>query len=97
VDAIRATEKGGNIEALDAVILGCVHYGPSEEEKKSMQFRRSLFVVEDIKEGEVFTDKNIRSIRPANGLPPKELPRLIGKHAVQAIARGTPLRQGMWI
>lgn len=95
VDAIRAAERGENTEVLDPVILGSTQYGPSEEEQKSLQFRRSLFVVEDISEGEVFTEKNIRSIRPANGLPPKEYDRVIGKKAAHALERGTPLTWSM--
>ncbi len=93
VDAIRAAEKDIETASLDPVILGSAHYGPSPEEKKSMQFRRSLFVVEDIAEGETFSTKNIRSIRPANGLPPKEYDHIIGKKAAKRIERGTPLRE----
>jgi sialic acid synthase SpsE len=53
--------------------------------------RRSLFAVADIAAGETITEDNVRSIRPAAGLPPRELPRLIGRKARRAIARGTPL------
>ncbi|RKY25163.1 MAG: pseudaminic acid synthase, partial [Planctomycetota bacterium] len=57
VENIRIAEKA----------LGKVHYGLTEDERKSRTFRRSLFVVEDVKKGEVFTNSNIKSIRPANG------------------------------
>jgi len=54
-------------------------------------FRRSLYVVEDIKEGETFNDRNVRSIRPGYGLPPKHLPEILGRPASRALTRGTPL------
>ncbi|MDO8626794.1 MAG: pseudaminic acid synthase [Candidatus Magasanikbacteria bacterium] len=73
-------------------ILGAVHYGPQNDfEKQNLYFRRSLFVVEAIKKGEVFTLKNVRSIRPSHGLPPSELDKIIGKTAACDIERGTPL------
>jgi N-acetylneuraminate synthase len=71
--------------------LGKIHYGISESEKKSMIFRRSLYVCEDIKKDETFTEKNIRSIRPGLGLQPKYLDIVIGKKATKDIKRGTPL------
>ncbi|MBM3228220.1 pseudaminic acid synthase [Candidatus Peribacteria bacterium] len=93
VDVIRAAEHGKNMEPLDPVILGSAQYGPSPEEKKSMQFRRSLFVVKDIAEGETFTNENVRSIRPANGLAPAHYDRVLGRKATKRIERGTPLRE----
>jgi pseudaminic acid synthase len=71
--------------------LGSVHYGLSPAEEKSRVFRRSLFAVADIAAGEPFTEQNVRSIRPGPGLPPKELPRLLGRRAARAISRGEPL------
>jgi len=71
--------------------LGSIHYGISESEKKSLVFRRSLYVCEDIKAGEQFTEKNVRSIRPGLGLPPKYLDIVLGKTAAKDIKRGTPL------
>ena len=59
--------------------MGEIKYGPTEGEKKSLKFRRSLFVVENINKGEVFTDKNVRSIRPSDGLSPKFLKSILGK------------------
>ena len=69
--------------------LGQVSYGPTEAEKKSVQFRRSLYVVKDIKAGEVFTRENLRAIRPGLGLPPKFIDQFLGKKVVCDIRRGT--------
>lgn len=81
VDAIRTTEKA----------LGVVQYEVSEHETASRVFRRSLFVVKDMKAGDVFTEENVRSIRPGNGLLPKYLDLVLGKKANQNIKMGTPL------
>jgi len=81
VDAIRVAEKA----------LGEVHYEVSEKESKSRVFRRSLFVVKDMKAGDVFTEENVRSIRPGYGLPPKFLKEVLGRRAARDIKHGTPL------
>jgi len=81
VEAVRTAEKA----------LGMVHYGVSEQEAKSLTFRRSLFVVKDMKSGEAFTAENVRSIRPGHGLHTRYLNELIGREASQTIERGTPL------
>jgi pseudaminic acid synthase len=72
-------------------MLGSVHYGLTPAEVKSRVFRRSLFAVADIAAGERFTEHNVRSIRPGHGLPPKNLPQILGKRATRAISRGEPL------
>jgi N-acetylneuraminate synthase len=72
-------------------VIGCVRYGPSPSEQSSSMFRRSLFVVDDVEAGESFTAENVRSIRPGSGLPPRELARVLGKHATTRVERGTPL------
>jgi N-acetylneuraminate synthase len=71
--------------------LGRVAYGPTEAEKLSMVFRRSLYAVQDIAAGEAFNELNVRAIRPGLGLPPKYLADLIGKTARRCLKRGTPL------
>jgi N-acetylneuraminate synthase len=71
--------------------LGQVHYGPTEAERKSMVFRRSLYVVRDMAEGELFSTANLRAIRPGLGLPPRHIDSVLGRRARQAIRRGTPL------
>jgi N-acetylneuraminate synthase len=81
VDAVRFAEKA----------LGVAQFGPSAPEQASLAFRRSLFVVEDVKTGEAFTSKNVRSIRPAHGLHTRHLSSILGRRAVCDIERGTPL------
>ena len=71
--------------------LGTVAYGVTEEDKGSLQFRRSLYIVEDVKKGESLSTKNVRAIRPGKGLPPKYLDTVLGKQVSQSLKRGTPL------
>ena len=74
-----------------ALAMGEVHYEMAEQEKKSLQFRRSLYVAEDMKAGDVFTEKNLRRIRPGQGLSPKHYGGLLGRHVKRDIKRGTPV------
>ncbi|WP_424244270.1 N-acetylneuraminate synthase [Elusimicrobium posterum] len=76
-------------DALKA--LGKVSYEVTEAEKPSLKFRRSLFVVKDIKKGEALSAENIRSIRPAYGLAPKHYEAVLGKKAKTDLEKGTPL------
>jgi N-acetylneuraminate synthase len=69
--------------------LGEISYGPTEQEEKSLQFRRSLYIVEDMKAGDVITEKNMRCIRPGLGLSPKYYDILIGKKVRCDICAGT--------
>ena len=71
--------------------LGEPSYGVQPSEAGTRRFRRSLYAVTTITKGEVFTLDNVRSIRPADGLPPKHLPDILGKMAAKSIAKGTPL------
>ena len=71
--------------------LGAVRYGATEKEKPSLAFRRSLYVVEDLKAGDVLTRENVRAIRPGLGLPPKHLDAVLGKRIAKDARRGTPL------
>ncbi len=71
VKAVRDAEK----------LLGKVDYTMTEKKKKSRQFARSLYVAKDIKKGEVFTEENIRSVRPGYGMHPKYLKDILGKQA----------------
>ena len=85
VKSIREVEKA----------LGEVSYDLTEKMKKSRELSRSLFVVEDMKAGDIFTEENIRPIRPGYGLPPKYLKIILGKQAPQDIKKGTPLSWGL--
>lgn len=71
--------------------LGSVSYGPTTAEKKSIVFRRTLYVVQDLRIGDVLTKENIRAIRPGLGLPTKYLDVVLGKAAKQNIKKGTAL------
>ena len=76
--------------------LGQVSYERSEAEKGNVKFRRSLYAVKDIAAGELLTNDNVKSIRPGFGLPPKHLPEVMGKTAIQSIAKGTALAEGLF-
>ena len=80
VEAVRGVEKA----------LGNVHYGANEQESKSRVFRRSLFVVEDVRAGEILTTANVRSIRPGFGMHTRHLDEILGQRASRDIPRGTP-------
>lgn len=75
--------------------LGKVDYGRKSSEVGNVLFRRSLYVVEDVRAGEVLTHKNLRSIRPGYGAAPKHLDAFIGKRALHDVKRGTPASWGM--
>lgn len=79
VEAVRRTER----------LLGRVDYSVNPI---SRAFARSLFVCEDMKKGDAFTERNVRSIRPGDGCSPRLLPDILGRRAVCDLSRGTPLR-----
>ena len=81
VKAVRIAEK----------MLGTVDYKMTEKKKKSRQFSRSLFIVEDVKAGEKITKENVRSIRPGFGMHPKHFSNIIGKKFNKDADKGTPL------
>lgn len=81
VEAVRTAEAA----------LGEVHYGLQPDEEVSRVFRRSLFVVQEMQVGDLFTAANVRSIRPGHGLHTRYLEEVLGRRANQPIARGTPL------
>lgn len=83
VKSVREAEKA----------IGKVQHGAGERERENIVFRRSLFVVKDMKQGEVFTLQNVCCIRPGYGLAPKFLPEILGKKTKQNIKRGTPLKK----
>lgn len=84
VQSIRNVEKA----------LGNITYELTEKQQKSRDFSRSLFVVKDIKAGEKFTEKNIKSIRPGFGLHPKYINDILGKNSSEDLYKGSPLQWG---
>ena len=78
-----------DIRAAEAAI-GTPMYGPSEQEKNSIVFRKSVFVVADVRSGDVFDESNLRVIRPGYGVKPKYYKDILGKTALCDIERGTP-------
>jgi len=82
VAAVRTTERA----------LGAVRYAAGAKEARSLPFRRSLFVVEDVQAGERFTPRNVRSIRPGYGLHTRYYHDVIGRKADRDIPCGTPLQ-----
>lgn len=81
VQKIRMVEKA----------KGKIYYGPSEQEKESIAFRKSIFAVKDIKKGETFSEDNIRVIRPGYGMKPKYWENILGKTALCDLKKGTPV------
>jgi pseudaminic acid synthase len=91
--SIEPSEMKQLVEESERVwqALGVVSYGASEAEKKSLVYRRSLYISEDIKAGEKLTPNNVRVIRPGLGLPTKYLDVVLGKKLNQNVKRGTPI------
>ena len=85
VDAVRLTEK----------MMGEVDYEMTKKKMKSREFSRSLFIVKDVKKGELISNENIRSIRPGYGLHPKFLSEIIGKEYISNQEKGTPISWDM--
>jgi len=75
--------------------VGAAQYQRSESETRNRQFRRSLYVVQDVAAGQILSDKNVRSIRPGFGLEPSKLPDILGRRATRALTRGEPLAWDM--
>jgi len=75
--------------------LGRIQYGPTDAERSSLVYRRSLYVAEDMVAGDVLTMNNLRAVRPGYGLPPKHLGELLGRKVNCAVKKGTPMRWGL--
>jgi N-acetylneuraminate synthase len=76
--------------------LGQVKYGGTQAEEKSKQYRRSIYVSEDVKQGQVLSTQNLRIVRPAFGLAPKNWDTVLGKVAKRTLLKGTPLDWSMF-
>jgi pseudaminic acid synthase len=75
-----------------ALALGKISYGPTEAEKSSLQYRRSLYITRDLKAGDVLSEENVRSIRPGHGLSPKYYDVIIGKRLNRSVDQGIPVQ-----
>ncbi|MBI3632773.1 MAG: pseudaminic acid synthase [Candidatus Vogelbacteria bacterium] len=96
VKKIRQFEQGEFKIKLSKTVLGKIQYGPNNKlEGYNKRWRRSLFISKDIKKGEVFTPKNVRSVRPAFGLETKYYDQIIGKRASKDIEFATPIDWSM--
>ena len=71
--------------------FGKVSYGATEAEEKSLKYRRSLYIVHDVKAGEVLSTKNLKAIRPGYGLETKYLDQLLGQKVIKDLTKGTPM------
>jgi N-acetylneuraminate synthase len=91
--SLEPAELKGMVQQIRTIeaALGDVFYGITEWEESNKVFQRSLIITEDVKAGEVFTPKNLRSIRPGYGLSPEFIGDVIGRTAGRDIERGTPL------
>ena len=81
VDAVRLTEK----------LMGKVDFEMTNKKKKSREFSRSLYIANNVKKGEIITEENVRSVRPAFGLHPKHYNDILGKTFTRDLEKGTPL------
>ncbi len=81
VNAVRLAEK----------MMGKVDYELTEKKRKSREFSRSLYIAEDVKAGELLTEKNVRSVRPGFGMHTKHYKDVLGKKATKDLSKGTPL------
>ena len=70
---------------------GKISYGPTKAEKKSVKYRRSLYISKDIKMGEVLTKDNLKAVRPGFGLETKFMDSILGKQVVRDLSAGTPM------
>lgn len=94
--SLNPYEFGKMCEAVMAIWQACQwQWSKPKSEESSRQLRRSLYVVEDMKRGDLFTEKNVRSIRPAYGLPPKCLDKVLGRFSNLDLKRGTALKWEM--
>ncbi len=94
-DAAFSMEPGEFRQMVDDVETTWLALQPKPINTENRELRRSLYVVEDMKAGDVFTKQNLRSIRPFHGLPPRDLPNILGCKARLDIERGTPLQRFM--
>lgn len=102
VDAAFSLEPGEMAQLVRecraaALAMGEVRYEMAEQEKKSLQFRRSLYIAEDMRAGDVLTEKNLRRIRPGHGLSPKHYDALLGQKVRCDVKRGTPMSWALLI
>jgi pseudaminic acid synthase len=95
--SLEPAELAGLVRSIRVVekAVGEARFAPTAHERGNVQFRRSLFVTEDVSTGAVFTEENVRSIRPGIGLAPRHYREVLGRKATRDIRRGTPLSWDM--
>lgn len=79
-----------------ALALGQISYGPTDAERSSLQYRRSLYITKDLQAGDILSADNLRSIRPGHGVSPKYYPVVLGKEIRKAVGAGTPLQHNLF-
>ena len=79
-----------------ALALGQISYGPTDAERSSLRYRRSLYITKDLQAGDILSADNLRSIRPGHGLSPKYYPIVLGKEIRKAVGAGTPLQHNLF-
>lgn len=91
--SMEPTEMAALVEESERAwkSLGAIKYGATEAEQKSLQFRRSIYISADIKKGQVFTNENLRIVRPGHGAPPSMLDMFMGREAPRDYISGEPL------
>jgi pseudaminic acid synthase len=94
MDEVEFTAMVKAVREAEAAV-GIIDYMLTEKQRKGKDFSRSLYIVEDIKAGDIISEENMRSIRPGYGMHPKYYKEILGQKAVMDLEKGTPLKMEM--